>query len=155
MSKIAIIYGSTTGNTETAAQIIKAVLKNNGLAPNLMDVINLPVYELQKDYDLILLGSSTWGEDEIELQEDFAEFYEHMDQVSLVDCKVAVFGCGDSRYTFFCGAVDVIEEKVADIGGVLIAESLKIDGTPEDAEEEIIQWAESIALEIGAQAALG
>ena len=58
---------------------------------------------------------------------------------------MAVFGCGDSSYEYFCGAVDAIQEKVEEIGGVLIADALKIDGDPMDAKDEIIEWAATVA----------
>ena len=144
MSKALIIYGSTTGNTESAAEVIEKVLKENGIETNLKSVLTASVSELKEDYDLILLGSSTWGEDEIELQADFAEFYEAMDGIALDDKKTAVFGCGDSSYTHFCGAVDAIEEKVRKIGGIMIVDPLKLDGDPDDANEEIVGWASSI-----------
>ena len=144
MSKALIVYGSTTGNTESAAEVIEKVLKENGIETNLKSVVTASVSDLKEDYDLILLGSSTWGDDEIELQADFAEFYEAMDGIALDDKKVAVFGCGDSSYTYFCGAVDAIEEKVRKIGGITIVDPLKIDGDPDDADEEIADWASSI-----------
>ena len=146
MCKIAIIYGSTTGKTETAAHIIGAALKYEQLHPSLMDVAGLAVTELDKDYDLILLGSSTWGDEDVELQEDFAEFYEMMEDAHFEDRRFAVFGCGDSGHPVFCGAVELIEEKVEECGGELVSESLKIDGDPVTAREEIFEWADTVAL---------
>jgi len=56
---------------------------------------------------------------------------------------VAVFGCGDSGYTHFCGAVDAIEEKAETLGALLIVGSLKIDGDPD--KNEVVAWAQSVA----------
>lgn len=145
MAKALIIYGSTTGNTESAAQAIAGVLDGDGLETTLKDVAEARPGDLNGGYDLLLLGSSTWGDDEIELQEDFAEFYEKMDGLDLKDKKVAVFGCGDSSYTHFCGAVDAIEQKAEELGAELVASGLKIDGDPDDAEEDIQAWANSVA----------
>jgi flavodoxin I len=145
MNKAVIIYGSTTGNTESTADMIDNVLRENGMETVVKNVVNASVEELNKDYDLIMLGSSTWGDDEIVLQEDFNEFYEDMHKIALNGRKVAVFGCGDSSYEYFCGAVDAIQEKVEEIGGALIADALKIDGDPMDAKDEIIEWAATVA----------
>ncbi len=145
MSKAVIIYGSTTGNTESTADMIDNVLRENGLETVVKNVVNASVEELNKDYDLILLGSSTWGDDEIELQEDFNEFYEDMGSITLNGRKVAVFGCGDSSYEYFCGAVDAIQEKVKEIGGTLVTDALKIDGDPSDTKDEILEWAATVA----------
>ena len=145
MAKAAIIFGSTTGNTETAAHIVSDAIRKMGWEASVMDVAGLPVNELEKDYDLILLGASTWGEEEIELQEDFAAFFEEMDTIRLDGRKLAVFGCGDSSFTHFCGAVDAIAAKVEEMGAVLVYDPLKIDGDPQDAREEIVGWTEAVA----------
>ena len=145
MSSALVVYGSTTGNTEKVAEMINDVLADKGWDTVLKDVSETEAAELAMDFDLLLLGSSTWGDEDIEIQEDFAEFYEKMDSVKLNGKKVAVFGCGDSSYTHFCGAVDVIQEKSAEMGGVIICDSLKIDGDYDDAEDDILEWAEEVA----------
>ncbi len=55
----------------------------------------------------------------------------------------ALFGCGDSSYTYFCGAIDVLEDRVQKLGGNLVFDSLRIDGEPE--EEEIREWTQDVA----------
>ncbi len=148
MAKALIVFGSTTGNTEATAEQISEVLSGKGLDVTLKNVTNAKVDELGGDYDITLLGASTWGEDEIEFQEDFEPFYEDMDQASLKDKKVAVFGCGDSSYEYFCGAVDQLEAKVAELGGNLVNEPLRIDGDPGDASDDINEWAEAVATSV-------
>lgn len=145
MMRALIVYGSTTGNTQTTAEMIGDVFEEKGWDIVMKNVDETAVEELAWDYDLVLLGSSTWGDDEIEMQEDFAEFYEKMDEVSLNGKKAAAFGCGDSSFTHFCGAVDLIEEKVEELGGSLVIESLKIDGDPNDADDDIKDWAATVA----------
>jgi len=144
MNKILIVYGSTTGNTENAAQMIEKVLLSKGLDLTIKDVSFISPKEII-DYDLLIMGSSTWGEDEIELQDDFSVFYDDMENAGISGKKVAVFGCGDSSYTYFCGAVDAIEDKVKELGGQLVVDSLKIDGDPDDAKAEIENWANEIS----------
>ena len=145
MAKALIIYGSTTGNTENVAKQIGKVLTQGGHEIFLQDVRNAKVEELGNGYDVTVLGSSTWGDAEIEFQEDFAPFFDDMDKADLKGKKVAVFGCGDSSYTFFCGAVDSLHEKVEAMGGVIVNDPLKIDGDPGDASGDIDSWAEEIA----------
>lgn len=145
MGKTLIVFGSTTGNTEATAEEIERTLQKKGHDTTLLNVVDATTGELEKDYDLYLFGCSTWGEDEIELQDDFTDFYDAMDDVSMAGRKAAVFGCGDSSYTHFCGAVDAIEERIKKIGGNLITEGLKIDGEPDDATDEIKEWAETVS----------
>ncbi|TYT73799.1 flavodoxin [Desulfobotulus mexicanus] len=143
MTTALIVYGSSTGNTENVAHIIEKQLASKGFTTTCKDVTATDINELKK-FDMVLLGCSTWGEEEIELQDDFIPFYESLGNAGLKGKKVAVFGCGDSSYIYFCGAVDAIEDKVKESGGLLIAEGLKIDGEPEDSKGDILSWADEV-----------
>ena len=145
MTKALVIYGSTTGNTESVAHTIAKTIAGEKIVADIKDVSTAEPSDFNNGYELFVLGCSTWGDDEIELQEDFAEFFENMDGLDLNGKKIAVFGCGDSSYTYFCGAVDVIEEKTGSLGANLVASGLKIDGDPDDVEDEIVEWAQSVA----------
>ena len=143
MKSALIIYGSTTGNTESVADTISTDLSNADYKIKKINVSDVGVDILNEAFDLYLLGSSTWGEDEIEFQEDFTPFYENMNgKLNLLGKKFAVFGCGDSSYEYFCGAVDSLEERLAKLGATLVCESLRIDGEPE--ESEINEWAQDV-----------
>lgn len=146
MAKALIVFGSTTGNTETVARQIGEVLKQRDLQVTVKNVAETPVQEMEEGFDIVLLGASTWGDDDmIEFQEDFAPFYDHMGDADLKDRKLALFGCGDSSYEYFCGAVDLLEEKVGDLGGVLVNEPLRIDGDPQEMADVITGWAREVA----------
>ncbi|MGE4291362.1 MAG: flavodoxin [Desulfovibrio sp.] len=145
--KTLIVYGSSTGNTESVAGWLAQAARENGMEVVLSDAADVAAEGLADGYDLVLLGSSTWGDDEIELQDDFAELFEELDKAGLRGRRVAVFGCGSTEYTFFCGAVDAIESRVGDLGAVLVHESLKIDGEPERAE--VVAWAEDLFAALG------
>ena len=141
MKKTAIIYGSTTGNTESVAHKLAELLVDH-------DVTLIPVTEATHDHvlqsDLVLLGSSTWGYGE--LQDDFIDFYDKMNSDTFATKDIAVFGCGDSISfsDVFCQAVSMIEEKVQALGGVLIAEGLRVDGDVSDNSDAINDFVKSI-----------
>jgi len=59
MSKALIVFGSTTGNTESTAEVINDVLEEKDWDTVLKNVDKSSVEELTWDYDLLLLGSST------------------------------------------------------------------------------------------------
>ncbi len=141
MSTALIVFGSTTGNTESVADTVEGDLSNASYTVKKVNVTDVDVDILDDAYDLYLLGSSTWGDDDIEFQEDFQPFYENMTR-SLAGKKFAVFGCGDSSYEYFCGAVDALEERVQKLGGTLVCESLRIDGEPE--QNEINEWTQDV-----------
>lgn len=146
MAKALIVFGSTTGNTEGVADDIGKILNRNGIPTQIKNAAEVPPAGLADGYDAVIMGCSTWGEEDIELQDDFVEIYETMDKVGLAGKKVAVFGCGDSSYTHFCGAVDVIEQKAEALGAKIIVGSLKIDGDPEASEVEA--WAAEVMARI-------
>lgn len=114
--KTGIFYGSTTGTTaDIASRIAKA-----------MDITSEDVHDVAKsrpsdlgNYDLILLGSSTW--DDGDLQDDWADFINGVESLALDGKKVAVFGCGDESMTdTFCNAVGEIYDRVKGTGATMI-----------------------------------
>ncbi len=136
MGKTVIIYGSSTGNTETAAKWIKGAIGG----ADLMDVVSVAPSALTS-YDVIILGSSTWGQGE--LQDDFAGFYDAMSEETFSGKKVAVFGCGD-RDMFpdcFCNAVDLIADKAKECGAHVAEPLFRIDGDVDAYEADIKAWA--------------
>ncbi|UKI31169.1 MAG: flavodoxin domain-containing protein [Lentisphaeria bacterium] len=88
MSKIiTVIYGSSTGNTEHAAQLIAGKL--GGRAVNIR---NASAADFQAD--LLILGTSTWGCGE--LQDDWMNGVALLNSADLSGRKVALFGLGDA-----------------------------------------------------------
>lgn len=144
MANVLIVYGSTTGNTETAATMIGRVLSGGGHDVTVTDVSNVSASGLCQGRDCVLFGCSTWGDDAIELQDDFLSLYDDFDSIGAKGVKTAAFGCGDSSYTYYCGAVDAIEEKLKAQSANIIAAGLKIDGDPGTAKSEIEEWAKDI-----------
>lgn len=142
MAKALVVYGSTTGNTEMVAGYVAETLVGEGVAVDVRNAANIQAAGLAEGYDLVVFGCSTWGDEEIELQEDFEPLYEALDQAGLTGNKVAVFGCGDSSYTHFCGAVDALAEKSERLGARLVGMPLKIDGQPD--KGEAVAWAKSV-----------
>ena len=139
-----IVYGSTTGNTENAARTVERTLESNGAKVTVLDAANARADGLCSGYDLIVFGCSTWGDESIELQDDFVSLFEDFDSIQAQGKNVAVFGCGDSSYTYFCGAVDAIGERLEALGAHVI-DMLRIDGSPQQQKDEIEEWAQSVA----------
>ena len=99
MKKMGIIYGSSTGTCESIAQTIAEKL---GVAS--VDVIDASKITTEKveSYDILLLGTSTWGDGE--LQDDWYDAIKMIKTADLNGKIVALFGCGDSESycdTFF------------------------------------------------------
>lgn len=144
MGSALIVYGSTTGNTEYVAEVAERILSEAGASVKTLDASQAMPEGLCDGFDLILFGCSTWGDEEIELQDDFIPLFEQFDSIRAQGKRTAVFGCGDSSYTYFCGAVDVIEKKLEELGATVV-DTLKIDGDPQAEREVIEHWAKGVA----------
>ena len=109
MNKIGVFYGSTTGTTEDLARRIAEKL----------DVPSAHIYDVSKltealvgEYDVLVLGSSTWGAGE--LQDDWYDGIKVLKKCDLSHKYVALFGCGDSdSYSdTFCDAIGILYEEL-------------------------------------------
>ena len=158
MSKVLIVFGSSTGNTEGIAQKLEEIIAAAGHDVTLKNAADVDADGLAEGYDAVLLGCSAWGDDELELQDDFIPLYENMEAMGLSGVKLSAFASGDSSYTHFCGAVDAIEAKGKDLGAqivadrpqqvapgaFLVAEGLKVDGTVSDAPDAVQEFAAAV-----------
>ncbi len=94
MAKIGLFFGSSTGNTENAAEQIKQLLEARSLEVSYFNVSVDPVKAME-EYDNLILGIPTW--DIGELQEDWDNIWGELDGLNLAGKKVAIFGQGDQR----------------------------------------------------------
>ena len=142
MPNAIIVYGSTMGNTETVANTIEDVFENDGIDVTVANAADISPDELM-GYDIILFGSSTWGDGE--LQDDFIPFYEEVKSLGLEGKKGASFGCGDSNFPNYCSAVHTLEDCLRDCGVKIVSDPLKIDGDVDAKLEDAEMWAQSVA----------
>ena len=89
--KIGIFYGSDTGHTEEAANLMKELLGDD--LADVFDVRNVEDASVLLNYDLVLLGTSTWYLGE--LQGDMDAFKDKLDELDLTGRTIALFGLGD------------------------------------------------------------
>lgn len=114
MKKIGIFYGSTTGTTESVARLIAEKLGVNA-SSDVHDVSKMTA-ELAGSYEVLILGTSTWGDGE--LQDDWYDGIKILKSMNLSDKIVALFGCGDSEsYSdTFCDGMGIIYEDLKESG---------------------------------------
>lgn len=104
MKKIGIFYGSSTGSTAKVARSLGQLL---GVDPNDIHDVERAAPAAMGEYDVLLLGSSTWGAGE--LQPDWKDFSKALEAMNLKGKKIAVFGCGNQKMAkTFCNAVGII-----------------------------------------------
>ena len=135
--KVAVVYASTTGNTEAMANAINDAVKAAGA-----EVIFSTADSANKDdvlsSDVILLGSPAMG-DEV-LEDSVEEFYSGIEG-SLNGKKVGIFGSydwGDGQW------LRDWTERLNNAGAVSAVDALMVHLTPEEADvEQCKAWATS------------
>lgn len=113
---IGIFFGSSTYGTHIVAEKIQAAL---GLEDSTVHNIRVSRPEDLLGYTHLILGTSTWGEGDI--QPDWNEFLPHLRALDLRDRRVALFGLGDQE-TYpetFASGLGRLYDAVRDTGAVV------------------------------------
>ena len=117
MSRIRVIYGSSTGNGFRVAQMICGELSD------LVDSVQSVAYAKPSDLaeaEALILGVSTWGAGE--LQQDWKRFFPDLDEIDLTGKTVALYGLGDAQgYSGeFVTALGTLYRKVRERGANVV-----------------------------------
>lgn len=117
MKKIGIIYGSSTGTCE---ELAKRIAEKLGLALTDVHSADLLTTDLINQYEVLLLGTSTWGDGE--LQDDWYDGIKKLKSTNLTGKSVGLFGCGDSdSYSdTYCDGIGILYEELKESGCVFI-----------------------------------
>ena len=113
MKTIGVFYGSSTGNTELAAEMICDQLGQ--FVSHSADISKSEPTDLLA-YDILLLGVSTWNIGE--MQDDWDDFIPGMEGLDSTGKQVGFFGMGDSiGYSYnFLDAMGMLWEAVKVLG---------------------------------------
>lgn len=116
MDHVKVIYGSTTGNTESAANQIAAAF---GVEPIAIGSATADDFKAE----LLILGSSTWGSGD--LQDDWESEISKLEAADLSGTKVAVFGEGDqvSFSDTYCDAMGTLAKVAVGRGAILVGQT--------------------------------
>ena len=127
MSKVGIIYWSSTGNTEAMAQAVEEGAKAAGADVEIMEVADADV-DKALSFDVLALGCPAMGDEELE-EGEFEPFFSDLEG-KLSGKKVALFGSydwGDGEW------MREWESRMLDAGAnVLNREGLICHETPDD-----------------------
>ncbi len=167
-NRIAIIYGSTTGNIENAAHQIAELL-----APNAVDVLNIAEDSIDiHQYDVLIFGISTWKFGG--LQEDWIDYFPIFKEMEFSGKLCAIFGQGDQvgYNEWFQDAMADVYDVLTEQGALMIglwpnlgyhfkkSKGLTVDGKhflglsldddnqPELTEQRIHEWTKQISQSI-------
>ena len=167
---IALIYGSTTGNTSDIAAKVQQILGEEQV--ELFDVKDIGL-EIMEAYDQIIFAIPTW--DYGEVQEDWDEVWNEVDLYDMSGKIVAFIGLGD-QYGYaewFLDAMGMLHEKILAKGAKVVGHwsvegyefddskaltedkkhfvglALDEDGQRELTEERLQTWCAQVAPEFG------
>lgn len=165
--KIGLFYGSTTGNTEYAADLV-AEKFGIGLVAESIDTLTI---EKAKLFDVLIFGISTWNIGQLEMT--WEEFFPKLDQIDFKGKKVALFGMGDqSNYPdTYLDALGILRDKLVAHGAEIIGSwstdgynfsgslavhegkfvglALDQDNQPDLTEDRISNWVKKVKDQIG------
>ncbi|MCJ8339967.1 MAG: flavodoxin FldB [Pseudomonadales bacterium] len=111
----ALFYGTTTGNTGDVAEKVQQHLGD----VELFDVADSPL-EILESYQKIIFAIPTW--DYGEVQEDWQEVWDEVDQIDFSDKTLAFIGLGD-QYGYaewFVDAMGMLHDKVVAKGATIV-----------------------------------
>ena len=113
----AIFYGSSTGSTQSVAEAIAKNLRIN----EIFDISKETITKIG-EYDAVILGTSTWGEGD--LQDDWDSQWSMFEQLDFNGKTVALFGLGDqeSYSDHYLDAMGMIYQAVIKNGAKVIGE---------------------------------
>ncbi len=116
MINIAVLYGSSTGNTESVAKQIAEKIH-----ADIFDVAGNPADKLIK-YNNIILGTSTLGIGD--LQDDWEDFLPVLAEADLTGKTIALFGLGDGEMysDSFVDGMGIIYEAIKDKGCKIVGQ---------------------------------
>jgi len=145
---ILIAYATYSGGTQAAVEHLSQTLQKASHSTTVKLISELSFEDIL-NYDLRIFASPSWDNDGLEGQPhmDFSSFIKNSEGKKLDGKSCAVFGLGDSSYSHFCGAVDILTDFVKSRNGNLIIEPLKIDGYlfNMDANNKLLdEWAAKI-----------
>tara|TARA_R110002167_G_scaffold101150_7_gene263778 strand:- start:8027 stop:8542 length:516 start_codon:yes stop_codon:yes gene_type:complete len=115
--KIALFYGSTTGNTEDIAELIERTLSEDQL--DLYDVAEAPLQHAN-EYDQIIMGIPTW--DYGEIQSEWEDVWSELDSLELSGKRIALYGLGDQvgYGDWFLDAMGLLHDRLVERGAELV-----------------------------------
>ncbi len=117
VAKIGLFFGSDEGNTESVAERIQAQFPEGSI--DIHDIADVTQMNFA-DYERIILGIPTW--DFGQIQSDWEEFWDDLEEVDFSGKTVALFGLGDQfgYGDYFLDAMGMLHDVIVANGANII-----------------------------------
>ena len=141
MTKLTVLYGTETGNSELLAMEICKTGANAGL-----DCVNFGMEQIEdsdfNDIENLLIVCSTWGDGEQpDNALDLFEYVEDLSDSELNGMKYSVLALGDTAFDLFCEAGKEWDRVLEEKGANRVHPRIDCDVDYEDDAEE---WIENV-----------
>ena len=119
MSQIGLFFGTTTGKTAAAAELIQEAFGGEDVV-TLVEIADVESGDEFDAYPCVIIGCPTW--DIGQLQSDWEGFFPDLDNIDFNGKKVAYFGTGDQEgyADNFQDAMGLLEAKISERGGTTV-----------------------------------
>lgn len=150
--KCLLLYGTLSGSTMTATELVAASLRESGHEALTLSV-DQANSKMLASYNAVVIASPSWEDRGVDGQPlpEVRQFIESLTSSDLDGKKIALLGLGDTAYPQFCGAIDIMEKMLKNIRIIPSIESLRIDRyySVPDNEHKVAAWAEKFASSLG------
>ncbi len=150
VSEVTVLYGSQTGNAASLAAEVSRRLDQSGFPVHLACMSDFKVRNLKK-VERLLVVVSTHGEgDPPDNAVQFCEFLYGKRAPQVEGLKFSVLALGDVTYDHFCKTGRDIDERLAELGGVRLADRADCDV---DYDEPAEAWMQGVLAALEAESA--
>ncbi len=135
-TKLTILYGTESGNSEQLADDAGKVAKKKGFKVTIKNMADITPMDLLKTENLLVVVS-TWGEGDP--PESAAPFHKQLmtEKLELPKLRYSVCALGDTSYTQFCQTGKDVDARLAEFGGECVFPRQDCDV---DYEEAFREW---------------
>lgn len=148
--RIAIVYGSQTGNSRRIAERLGRAAEAAGLAARVYASGSYPLKDLARERLLVVVISTQGDGDPPDDARGFVEFVASRRAPRLEQLSYSVLALGDSSYPKFCETGRQVDERLAELGARRLLERVECDV---DYDKLATPWLERVVT--GARDALG
>lgn len=129
-SAIQIIYASQSGRNQAIAGHLQAQLASK-VQTVVTEISQADAFALSEN-DAVILVTYTYHDGD--LPDEAQDFFEDLKEVDLARTKFAVLGSSSKKHIHFGRAVDYLTMQLNSSNGEQVANSVKIDQDPDDAD---------------------